>query len=73
MKIYGVKEKYNKTPVKKNRRQRMIQDLRMKKKNLKKKQTRFAPKEDLLKIWQDPKEKHNALSKAENLKKRRVK
>ena len=28
--IYGVKEKNNKQPVKKNRRQRMIQDLIMK-------------------------------------------
>ena len=69
MKIYGSKEKNNKPPVKNNRRQRMMEDLRMKKRNLKK-QIRFAnadEKEGLLKIWQDLKEKHNALRKAENL------
>ena len=52
-----------------------MQDAGMKKRNLKK-QKRFAnadEKEDLLKIWQDLKEKHNALNKAENLRKRRVK
>ena len=36
MRIHGVKEKINKPLVKKNRRQRMMQDLRMKKRNLKK-------------------------------------
>ena len=52
MRIYGEKEKNNKPPVKKNRRQRMMQDLRMKKRILKK-QIPFAnvdEKEDLLKI-----------------------
>ena len=52
----------------------MMQDLRIKK-NLNK-PIRFAnadEKEGLLKIWQDYKEKHNVLSKAENLRKRRVK
>ena len=53
----------------------MLQDLRMKKRNLKKKIS-FAnvdENEGLLKIWEDLKEKHNALSKAENLRKRLVK
>ena len=53
MRIYRVKEKNNKPSVKKNRRQRMMQDLRMK--NNFKKQIRFAnahEKEGLLKIWQ---------------------
>ena len=47
----------------------------MKKRNLKK-QISFAnadEKEGLLKICQDLKEKHNALSKVENLRKRQVK
>ena len=75
MRIYGVKEKSSKSPANKNRRQRMMQDLRMKKKNLKK-QIHFIDadkKEGLLKIWQGLKEKNNALSKAENLRKRGVK
>ena len=76
MRIYGVKEKNDKPPVKMNRPQRMIQDLRMKKKNFKK-HIRFAnadeKKKGLLKIWQDLKLKHNALRKAENRRKRRVK
>ena len=75
MRIYRMKEKDNKPPVKKNRCQRMMQDLRMKKRNLKK-QIHFAnadQKECLLKIWPDLKEKHNALSKAKNLRKRWVK
>ena len=75
MRIYGVKEKNNKPLVKKNKSQRMMQDLRMKKRNLKK-QIRFTnmdEKEGLLKIWQDLKEKDNNLSKAENLRKRQVK
>ena len=53
----------------------MMLDLRMKKRNLKK-QTRFAnadEKAGLLKIRQDLKEKHNALNKAENPRKRWVK
>ena len=74
--IYGLKEENTKTPAKKNRRQRMMQDLRNKKRNLKK-QIHLASSEDekegLLKIWQDLKEKHNALSRAENLRKRRAK
>ena len=83
MRIYGVKEKNNKPPVKKKRRQRMKEDLRMKKRNLKK-QIRFTnidERESLLKIWLDLKKKkekknthtHSALCKAENLWKRRVK
>ena len=35
--------------------------------------TNFDEKEGLLKIWQDLKEKHNALSRVENQRKRRVK
>ena len=75
IRIYRVKEKNNKPLVKKSRCQRMMQDLRMKKRNLKK-QISLAnadEKEGLLKIWKDLKEKHNALSKAENMRKRRVK
>ena len=45
MRIYGVKEKDNEPPAKKNRRQKMIQYLRMKKRNLKK-QIRFANPEE---------------------------
>ena len=70
-----MKEKNNKPPVKNNRHQRMMQDFRMKKRNLKE-QIHFAnmdEKEGLLKIWQELKEKHNALSKAANLRKRQVK
>ena len=73
--IFGVKETINKPPAKENRRQRMMKALRNKKKNLKK-QLRLANcdvTEGLLEIWQDLKEKHNALSSAENQRKRRVK
>ena len=71
MRIYGLKEKNKKSPVKKNR---MMQDLKMKR-NLKKQIhfTNVDEKMAQLKIWQDLKEKHNALCKAENLRKRQVK
>ena len=70
-----MKETINKQPAKENRRQRMMKDLRKKKKNLKRqlRLANFDEKEGLLKIWQDLKEKHNALSRAENQRKRRVK
>ena len=72
--ILGVKETINKLPAKENRRQRMMKDLRNKKKNLKRqlRLANFDEKEGLLKISQDLKEKHNALSRAKNQRKRRV-
>ena len=73
--ILGVKETINKPPAKENRHQRMMKDLRNKKKNLKR-QLRLAnldEKEGLLKIWQDLKEKCNTLSRVENQRKRWVK
>ena len=73
--IFGVKETINKPPAKENSCKRMMKDLRKKKKNLKRQLcfANFDEKEDLLKIWQDLKEKHNALSRVENQRKRRVK
>ena len=73
--IFGVKETINKPRAKENIRQRMMRDIRNKKKNLKRQLclANFDEKEGLLKIWQDLKEKHNALSRAENQRKRRVK
>ena len=72
MRIYGVKEK-NKPPVKKDIKEWCwISEWR----EIFKKANCFAnvdKKEGLLKIWQDPKQKHSALSKAENLRKRWVK
>ena len=57
--IFGAKERINKPPAKENRRQRMVKDLRNKKKNLKRQLclANFDEKEGLLKIWQDLKEK----------------
>ena len=54
--IYRVKEKNDKLPVKKNRRQRMIQDLKMKKRNLKKNKS-VSPTSTKKRVWQDLKEK----------------
>ena len=73
--IFGEKETINKPPARENRCQRMMKDLRNKEKNLKRQLhlANFDEKEGLLKIWQDLKEKHNALSRGENQRKRRVK
>ena len=57
-----MKETINKPPAKENRRQRMMKDLRNKKRNLKRQLhlANFDEKEGLLKIWQDLKEKQRS-------------
>ena len=73
--ICGVKELKEKKPPQKSRRQRMMENIRIQKKNLKK-QMKTAPENELQgldQLWKELKSKHNALSKAEALRKKRSK
>ena len=73
--VLSQKKQLIRPPAKENRHQRMMKDLRNKKRNLKRQLylANFNEKEGLLKIWQDLKEKSNTLSREENQRKRRVK
>ena len=70
---FGTKRDNEKRPIHKNRRQRQMEDIRNKKRHLRK-LLKTAPneeKEGLRKLWEELKVRHSALSKAEYLKTRR--
>ena len=73
--ICGVKKPKEKKEPQKSRRQRMMEDIRIQKKNLKKQKNAASGEElqGLLKLWEELKSKHSALSKAEALRKKRSK
>ena len=70
---FGVIETKAKQPAQKNRRQRKMTELRNQKRHLKKLAHKATPeqKEGYLKLWNDLREKHSALSKAERARKKR--
>ena len=71
----GVKQPKEKKQPQKSRRQRMMEDIRIKKKNLKKqmKSAQSEEKQGLQQLWDELKSKHSALSKAEALRKKKSK
>ena len=70
---FGVKEQKAKQPVRENRRQVQMKDIRKKKRRIKKQLKTASDHErpGLLEIWDELKSKHSALSKAERLRKRK--
>lgn len=73
--ILGVQQPKEKKPPQKSRRQRMMEDIRIQKKNLRKqmKTVSDTEREGLRELWQDLKTKHSALSKAEAARKKKSK
>ena len=73
--ICGVKKPKERKEPQKSRRQRMMEDIRIQKKNLKKQKNTATGEElqGLLQLWEELKSKHSALSKAEALRKKRSK